>query len=86
MQRLIRDFSQPSPEQLFNLLTGETEQTLRVGMLCHVKVLAILGTGVRVRLPSGLSGYIDWRQLNDGTFSPEEQHKIKLESMMRDCC
>ncbi|EFA74515.1 SH2 domain-containing protein [Heterostelium album PN500] len=54
----IRNYFQPpSPSQIFSWLTGETDQTLRIGTLVSVTTYKNLD-GVKCRLENGLEGTI----------------------------
>eukprot|EP00457_Paulinella_chromatophora_P000245 gb/GEZN01000245.1/.p1 GENE.gb/GEZN01000245.1/~~gb/GEZN01000245.1/.p1 ORF type:complete len:1774 (+),score=488.63 gb/GEZN01000245.1/:416-5323(+) len=58
------DFKEPGGERLFELLTGETKQTLRKGMLVSPTVRRLGKTCVYVDL-DGLMGTIYWTELSD---------------------
>jgi len=66
-------YEEPTPDQLFYLLTGEIENTFRPGQLVHAKVLRANQTMVFCRLENGLSGVIHINDLTDSAshLSPE---------------
>jgi transcription elongation factor SPT6 len=66
-------YRDPTPDQLFYLLTGETEATLRVGQLVHARVFRVSRDMVFCRLDNGLFGSIRLMDLTDSVVqSPDE--------------
>ncbi|ELR24047.1 S1 RNA binding domain containing protein [Acanthamoeba castellanii str. Neff] len=62
-----------TPDQLFYLLTGETETTLRAGQLVHAKVFRVSRDIVFCRLDNGLFGSIRLLDLTDSAVqSPDD--------------
>ena len=47
-----------SPDQIFTMLTGETDETLYEGVLTSGEITKILEKSLRMRLPNGLDGYV----------------------------
>ncbi|MCO5570094.1 hypothetical protein L7F22_023810 [Adiantum nelumboides] len=60
-------YSPPSDEEIFTLLTGETDHTMGIGRLVTVKVVGILERGIRCELGNGLSGFIQKDDFSDDT-------------------
>ena len=58
-------YEEPNLDTLFSLLTGETEQTLSIGLVITVTVSKIIPTELHVKLDSGLTGTIEKAQFND---------------------
>lgn len=58
-------YEEPNLDTLFSLLTGETEQTLSVGLVITVTVSKITPTELHVKLDSGLTGTIEKAQFHD---------------------
>jgi len=54
-----------TPEQLFELMTGESDATLRKGVIVPVRVIRLLDKGANVKLDNGLPGYIPISQVSD---------------------
>eukprot|EP00808_Paulinella_micropora_P017313 g61636.t1 len=59
------DFKEPDDEKLFELLTGETKQTLRRGMIVSGVVMRSHRGNVFVRLDGGVMGMIFWKDLKE---------------------
>ena len=58
-------YRSPDPNELFVLLTGETEATLKVGQLVYAKIVGVTDRSVRCRLDSGLTGFINKEDVSD---------------------
>eukprot|EP01133_Synstelium_polycarpum_P008015 gene8015-9416_t len=58
-------FNEPSMDMIFSWLTGETDQTLRIGTLVSVTSFRNSEEGVKVRLENGLEGTIPQDSLSD---------------------
>ncbi|KAH7314514.1 hypothetical protein KP509_21G005900 [Ceratopteris richardii] len=58
-------YTSPSDEEIFTLLTGETEQTMGVGKLLTVKVIGVVERGIRCELGNGLLGFIQKDDFSD---------------------
>jgi transcription elongation factor SPT6 len=59
------EYSDPDPGQVFTMLTGETDSSLRVGQLVNVRVTDVLHFILRCRLESGLEGSIEKMDVSD---------------------
>eukprot|EP01029_Cantina_marsupialis_P030007 TRINITY_DN790_c0_g2_i3.p1 TRINITY_DN790_c0_g2~~TRINITY_DN790_c0_g2_i3.p1 ORF type:complete len:1032 (+),score=366.75 TRINITY_DN790_c0_g2_i3:307-3402(+) len=71
------DFGVPKEETVFEWITGETPETLRVGMLVAVEVSDLKEVGARVRLPCGITGFIHISQISDDRLeSPAEKMTV----------
>eukprot|EP01130_Rhizamoeba_saxonica_P014788 TRINITY_DN6498_c0_g1_i1.p1 TRINITY_DN6498_c0_g1~~TRINITY_DN6498_c0_g1_i1.p1 ORF type:complete len:1391 (-),score=418.40 TRINITY_DN6498_c0_g1_i1:106-4233(-) len=54
------EYQDPTPEEYFYMLTGETQETLRIGMIVNVRPLAMVPPRrVKVALDCGLIGYVE---------------------------
>lgn len=62
-----KDFQLPLPWDILSMLTGETERTLRVGLIVSAMVVRIQSSWVVVRLDSGIEGIINATYLSDRT-------------------
>ncbi|KAJ3050953.1 Transcription elongation factor spt6, partial [Rhizophlyctis rosea] len=51
-------FNPGTPDEIFTMLTGETEETFYEGLLTSGEVTKILEKAVRLRLPNGLEGFV----------------------------
>jgi len=71
-------YRDPSPEVLFTMLTGETDQSLRVGQLVHARVTAKLEKALRCRLDNGLSGFLPFREISERRIETADQLQIEI--------
>ncbi|KAA1471105.1 transcription elongation factor Spt6 [Dentipellis sp. KUC8613] len=60
-----RPLQQPGEWEVLTMLSGETERTLRVGLIVSVLVLRTMRNSVTVRLDSGIEGIINSQYLAD---------------------
>eukprot|EP00250_Pteridium_aquilinum_P021264 c25074_g1_i1 orf=411-5594(-) len=51
-------YTHPSDDEIFTLLTGESDQTMGVGKLVTVRVVGVTERGIRCELGNGLHGFI----------------------------
>jgi len=58
-------FEPLTPEQMFDLWTGENEATLSQGAIIPVKIIRVRDRGLTVRLDSGIEGFIDQNYMVD---------------------
>lgn len=58
-------FEPLTPEQMFDLWTGENEATLSQGAIIPVKITRVRDRGLTVRLDSGIEGFIDQNYMVD---------------------
>ena len=58
-------YRDPDPNELFTLLTNETDATFRIGQLVTVRVTGIAEKSVKCRLDNGIPGSIFIRDLSD---------------------
>jgi transcription elongation factor SPT6 len=58
-------FEPLTPEQMFDLWTGENEATLSQGAIIPVKITRVRDRGLAVRLDSGIEGFIDQNYMVD---------------------
>ncbi|TFY57669.1 hypothetical protein EVJ58_g6888 [Rhodofomes roseus] len=62
----LRDkFTRPTPPEVLMMLTGETNRTLRVGLIVSVLVVRVKPSFVAVRLDSGIDGMITSQYISD---------------------
>lgn len=64
-------FSLPSAWEVLTMLSGETQRTLRVGVIVSVLILRIKPNYVIVRLDSGIEGVINANYLSDEQTKPD---------------
>jgi transcription elongation factor SPT6 len=80
-------YKDPSPEELFTMLTGETDRTLRNGMLVNAQILAVQPKSIRVKLENGLVGFIKIDNISDDHGSIKDiQQELALEAGMPIFC
>ena len=60
-----KDFRLPSPWDVLTMLTGETERTLRIGLIVSAMVVRIQQSWIVVKLDSGIEGIINATYLSD---------------------
>lgn len=65
------NFVLPEDWEILTMLTGETERTLRVGIIVSAQVMRINKNSAFVRLDSGVEGSISEAYLTDSGHSPE---------------
>ncbi|OAV88590.1 hypothetical protein PTTG_01510 [Puccinia triticina 1-1 BBBD Race 1] len=64
-QETRAQFEPLTPDQMFDLWTGENEATLSQGTLIPVKITRVRDRGLAVRLDSGIEGFIDQNYMVD---------------------
>ncbi|KAA1099287.1 Transcription elongation factor spt6 [Puccinia graminis f. sp. tritici] len=64
-QEIRAKFEPLTPEQMFDLWTGENEATLSQGAIIPVKITRVRDRGLAVRLDSGIEGFIDQNYMVD---------------------
>ncbi|KAI5078919.1 hypothetical protein GOP47_0006590 [Adiantum capillus-veneris] len=71
-------YSPPSDDEIFTLLTGETEQTLGAGRVVTVKVVGVLERGIRCELGNGLTGFIQKDDFSDDATADHQQAPLGM--------
>eukprot|EP01114_Cavostelium_apophysatum_P013868 TRINITY_DN3454_c0_g1_i4.p1 TRINITY_DN3454_c0_g1~~TRINITY_DN3454_c0_g1_i4.p1 ORF type:complete len:1553 (-),score=591.00 TRINITY_DN3454_c0_g1_i4:61-4719(-) len=71
-------YRDPEPEELFTMLTGETEQTLREGLLVYGQVIFVQDKKLKCRLDNGLIGTVDVNDISDNP--PRSIKDLNLEN------
>lgn len=65
------EFSQPAEQEIFTMLTGETRQTLDLGLIVPVVIVRVLPNGgILCRLDSGITGMV-----NQGYYEGDTQYQ-----------
>ncbi|GAA5947807.1 hypothetical protein JCM3765_001092 [Sporobolomyces pararoseus] len=84
-RELRRPFEPPQPQELFTMLTGETEKTLDSGLIVPVRVVRVApDESVLVRLDCGIDGTISHEyRTNNQTFTKLRQGQT-LQAMVMD--
>jgi transcription elongation factor SPT6 len=60
-----KEFRLPTPWDVLTMLTGETERTLRIGLIVSAMVVRIQKSWIVVKLDSGIEGIINAQYLSD---------------------
>lgn len=76
-----QSFTLPSAWEVLNMLTGETQQTLRVGNITTVMVMRGVGEAAIVRLDSGIEGIINAQYITDHGISSDQIRNLKGQSL-----
>ncbi len=73
-----KPYEDPTAAELFTMLTGETETTLRIGQLVNVTVVSVGDRMIKCKMDSGLSGTIGREHASDNP--PESLKHLHIQS------